>query len=289
MTNQERLSWLHEGHFEERGQRAAAYVATNGPVAQSGTTVYDIWEPDLSTSAGAGLTQGTTLIGVANLDYLPPGAIHTYYPAAALNRPMIIDEVGARVQLSANTNFYNWQLQCNLLWIDQSSWVLADFAGTCYEYTAGNYQTSGAMILARRRWGPDRLYNAAVGIPEQPVSGSEYGPSARVIYANADAETCGLSCSRVLAPLITDSQAVAGVWRPPKDSVIIDPGQAIILNVYDFLIPPAAHLWDVNGDAATTVAAAGDLFIAAWIRFRQPIMNEPDTATNELVNGMPVY
>jgi hypothetical protein len=176
------------------------------------------------------------------------GATNNIYGTTARNRPIIIDEVGARVQLSTNTNFYNWQLQCNLLWIDQGQWVADDFDGTCALYFASNYQNVGATAQGYR-----------------------------------------LSAVRPLSPLITDTQAIAGIWRPPKNSCILDPEQAVILNVYDFLIPPAAHLWDVNGDAATTVAAAGDLLIAAWIRFRQPVLNEPDKCLNEDVDGMPVY
>lgn len=282
-------SWTNEDEFGIRGCKDNSYVVTNGSVAPSATgNVEDIWDPAFSIDVTAGLTQGTTLIGLANVDNAVPAVganigLNNVYGPTVLNRPIIIDEVGVRVLLSTGVNFYNWQLQCNLMWIDQADWVLADFDGTCASYPASNYLTGTVSDPYRLQWGPDRLYNAAVGLPDEVVTPSGHGPNALVIYANADAETAGIDALHPLAPVITDSQAVDGIWRPPKDSVILDPEQAVVLNVNELLIQQAGF------NAATPIAFVGIIEIAAWIRFRQPMAQEQIHCLNENVNGVPVY
>lgn len=136
---------------------------------------------------------------------------------------------------------------------------------TVTTYPAGN----------RLMWSPDRLYNAAVGPPEQnnmiPIG---HGPNAYVAYADADAEAVAINAVRPLVPLISDSAESPGTFRPPKDSFIIDPGQAIAIQVQGLYVPPVGYYW--SGAEVVDIAASGIYSIAAWIRFRQPLTNEPE-------------
>lgn len=370
-------SWTNERDFDVRGQKGNSYVASNGEVSEVSTGMF-AWNPALTgLDITAAPTPGTTLLSIYNNDnVIVPGS--NVYGKVALNRPMIVDEIGIRLIPITGSNYKDYRLSANVLWLNQAAyWV----GGTCETYWMNNLnlvegygnlyilggitlranavtkngvlhggpipngilligQTSGASgtvlqqiihhmyILHmtdatdftvgetligtdsngdvwvctnlfsynevtiggdndRTRWSPDRLYNAAVGPTEQPAYiPLGHGPNTFVAYANADGETVSVTSIRPLVPIISDSAESPGTFRPPKDSIIIDPGQSIAIQVQNLYVPPVAHYYSAGWN---TLAASGTYSIAAWIRFRMPLMNEQVSCLRKYGNDPIVY
>jgi len=121
------------------------------------------------------------------------------------------------------------------------------------------------------RYGPDRYYNNQYHASNYPLG---RGPNALVAYADFDGETVADPCIKQLVPAISSNQHGQLLWRPPKDSVIIDPGQAIALQLYMINIPPVGYMTDGVG-GYTIIEPTGNFEISAWIRFRQPCDSQP--------------
>lgn len=279
----DRTQWVYERDFNCRGQRENAYIITNGIVSESTTAdEYDYWDIDLGMLVSAGVTQGTTLLAFLNNDHNLPADVITdkvnFYGDTPLNRPVIVDEIGVKLLLGAGCNFSQWQLNTCVMFMDQGNMSELDWWGTALigagAALAANYQQSNIFTQDwALRWSPDRLYNAASGPPAQPgYIPTGRGPNVVFCRADSDGEKVKYALTRAPYPFLTSNNNGEGVYSFPKDSLIVDPGQVLSIQMHSLVIPPPG--FNAAGEA---IAASGSIGVVAWIKFRQPMINEPTT------------
>ena len=265
---------IHERDRDFRGTKENAYVCTNGQRVDPNKW----WVSKLTGSTSAITAAGTTILGLYNNDDAFPvlttlaniEAKVPTYGTTIRNRPIWIDEIRVEVMpvVSGQTvpDLKDYRLSASVIWVDPVGFAINTFRGTCDAYGMANYvlgsiNPSGIVALWRSFWGADQLDNAGVGGTEQPntipVGG---GPNAIGIYANASGEVSGSNVSRVCVPSITDTPYHQGIYISPKNTIELRPGRAILIQLNNLTFP---------------ATASGDYMINAWIKFRQPLLDEP--------------